>query len=195
MRSLLLPLLFIVSSLAVAAQPTAAPDSVERAVIEVLNQVRTHPRDFVAVIDRYVRYVRSMVPDRAALESAARECKQRLLRQKPVVPLTYHVALQGAAEEHGADTEQHDLIGHIGSDRSDPAQRVFRHAKFRRVSECIAYGHRHADMIVAALLVDHDTPSRAHREYILSPDFDAVGVSIVSHGKYDRAAVIVMAHP
>lgn len=195
MRTTLIVLCSLITMVSLHARTQPVPDSVERAVIDALNVVRTKPKDFVPVLERYRIHMRSYVKDVAAFESALRECKVRLLKQKALPPLIYHEALQGAAEEHGHDTEAHDMIGHIGSDRTDPAQRVFRHAKFTRVAECIAYGQRHADYIVAALLVDHDTPSRAHREYLLSPDFDAVGVSVVGHQRYDRAAVIVLAHP
>lgn len=194
MTSLYIALLLCVT-LPTVAQTAPAPDSLEQALITEINRMRSAPRLYVDVLDRYKLHMRSFVKDKQEFERALRDCKKRLMKSKPIITLAYAIELQGAAEEHGRDTHLNDITGHVGTDGSKPDTRVLRQGSFRRIAECITYGQRMPDMIVAALLVDHDTPSRAHREFLLSPDFQAIGVSIVPHTTYDRAAIIVLAQP
>lgn len=168
------------------------PDSSEAAFITVLNAVRINPASFLPVIDGYERYVRSFRKDKAGLDKALREIRARLKRQKPLSPLTVHPALQGAADDHVSDLGRTGLMGHIGSDESNPLTRVQRYGSFLTIGECITIGYLTPDLMVASMLVDEGTPDRGHRENLLKFMFTHVGVGIGEHPSLRVATVVVL---
>lgn len=46
--------------------------------------------------------------------------------------------------------------------------------------------------MLAALLVDEGSPSRGHRETLLSADYIFIGVAVAPHPRYDYQCVVVL---
>ncbi|MDZ4745477.1 MAG: CAP domain-containing protein [bacterium] len=168
----------------------ALPDSAETEFITVLNSVRSDPASFLPAIDKYERYVKSFTKDKKALEKALREIRKRLKSQSPLLPLATSPVLQGAADDHIGDMASSGIMGHIGSDGSDPLKRVRRFGSFIYLGECITLGYLRADLMVASMLVDEGTPDRGHRENLLKPEYTHIGVGIGSHPSLRIAAVV-----
>lgn len=162
-------------------------------VATLINRVRTQPSSFLPDIENYYRHVRSLTPSKRELEKAVKEIRKLLAKQKPLAPLSFDSTLVRAAIDHLRDTERHALIGHIGSDGSTPLDRVKRYGEWTTIGECISYGQRTASMILAAFLVDEDTPDRGHRINILGSNYTSVGIATGTHPKYGTTAVIVLA--
>jgi len=100
-----------------------------------------------------------------------------------------------AAAEHASDLiNSGDRLGHTGSDGSKPADRLSRHGRwFERASECLAYRHSSASMLVSQLLVDDGMVSRAQRNTILSDEIRAVGLAVTNHPTHGVLAVLTFA--
>ena len=165
----------------------------DTAFISLLNSVRAKPSSFIKTIDEYYYQWRSFVADVKGLEKAIAEIKQRLKSQKKLPALTFDSTLAKAAYDHALDCYNMNLLGHIGSDKSDPTTRIARYGKWAAMAECITYGQKKTSMMLAAMLVDEGTPNRGHRESLLSNKYTSIGVAVMGHMRYDFQCVAVLA--
>jgi uncharacterized protein YkwD len=160
--------------------------------IQTLNQLRNDPQSFESAIDEYYYEWRSFVSNRKGLEKAVKEIKQRLRTQSKLPTLTPDTNLLKAALDHANDSYNMNVVGHIGSDGSNPGSRVKRYSSIENIAECITYGQKTSRLMLAALLIDEGNPSRGHRESLLSAKFSLVGVAVASHPRYDFQCVVVL---
>mmetsp|Transcript_29031 Transcript_29031/g.88726 ORF Transcript_29031/g.88726 Transcript_29031/m.88726 type:complete len:187 (+) Transcript_29031:4074-4634(+) len=100
-----------------------------------------------------------------------------------------------AAAAHAADlANSGERLGHTGSDGSSPAERLSRYGRwFERASECLAYRHTSASMLVAQLVINDGMASRTQRNTVLSPYMRAVGLAITKHSLHGVLAVFTFA--
>ena len=167
-------------------------DSLNKAFIAELNQMRANPKAFIPQIEAYRRQLSSFTHNKKALNIAVAEIKQILAKQQPLSQLTLDSALMQATREHMMDGAKAGFIGHIGSDHSDPGVRAARYGRFIALSEAITYGHLSTSLMLAAFLVDEGTPSRGHRMAMLSPVYTLVGAAYGPHPKYDSHIVVLL---
>ncbi|MCX6140765.1 MAG: CAP domain-containing protein [Candidatus Kapabacteria bacterium] len=189
--------LIVASSCSLFAQSQGQQqiDSIQREVLQVLNTVRNDPQSFIPAIERYRTHVRSFTKSVKALDAAVKEIKAQLKKERPLPLLNMQGALQSAAEDHASDITSHDVMGHIGSDGSDPLKRVNTYGQINSLGEAITYGHNTPELIIASFLVDEGTPDRGHRKNLLNPTYTLVGIAIGTHSTYGRACVIVLGAP
>lgn len=161
-------------------------------LVNAINAMRADPASFIPEIDTYYREWRSFVKDKKGLKKACDEIKAILKKQKPLAPFQLDSVLTKAALDHAADGRNMGILGHIGSDKSTPADRVKRYGTFLSVSECITYGQKTPQLMLAAFLVDEQTPDRGHRKTMLSTKLTHIGVAIDAHPKYDFQCVVVL---
>jgi uncharacterized protein YkwD len=173
--------------------PLLPSDSLARAFVSELNAMRANPKAFIPKIDAYQRQLRSFTPSTSELDKAVKEIKKELAKLKPLNQLSVDTALALAATDHMLDGQRSGLVGHMGSDGSDPGQRVARYGQFRTLSESITYGHMSSSLMLAAFLVDEGTPSRGHRKSMLSQDYTLIGVAVGGHPQYDSQVVVLLA--
>lgn len=171
-----------------AQQPNAA---LVQDVLTALNALRTDPSSFVPKLRAYRDYMRTRTKDLASLDAAIAEATKRLSSEKSLVAVNMQGALLLAAQDHAADITKNVVLGHTGSDKSAPVDRVKKYAPLPRVGEVVTYGFTTADMILASFIVDQDTPNRAHREILLNSTYTMVGIAIATHKKYGTSCVIV----
>lgn len=93
----------------------------------------------------------------------------------------YEVAL-GHAMESGKS-------GHTGHRNFDKRFKPLL-GKYNLVAENCAYGYDKAIDIVIQLLIDENVSNLGHRKNILNPEYNATGVSIQPHKKYNHNCVI-----
>ncbi len=188
----LLVLGFVFHAYSMIAQPTdSADDSLAMAFIQELNDMRANPKSYIPKIDAYQQQVSSFTPDKKALRKAVKEIKTELAKLKPLPPLVFDSALAKAAMDHVEDAARTGIVGHIGSDRSDPALRVAKYGRFTSLAESITYGHLSTSLMLAAFLVDEGTPSRGHRKAMLTSDLLLIGAATGIHPKYNTQIVVV----
>ena len=134
----------------------------------------------------------------ASGKAAVLEAIDALKTKAPVSAraLTVHEGMSKAAADHAADlVNSGNRLGHTGSDGSHPADRISRYGRwFERASECLAYRHTSAPMLVTQLVVDDGSnPNRAQRNTILSPEMRAVGLAVTNHPQHGVLAVLTFA--
>ena len=165
-------------------------DSLSIAFVEEVNAMRQDPRSFIDDVDAYVLEWKSFVRNPKELQKAANEIKKILRKLDPLPPFHVDSALQLAAADHAEDCKLMGVVGHIGSDGSNPQVRIERHGSFNNAAEVITYGQPTTMEMLAAFLVDHDSPSRGHRKSMLSTVLTHLGVVIDEHPKFRIQCVV-----
>lgn len=151
----------------------------EKQVIFLANLARMDGELFAnTILDSYLegkdknRYTRSLYKDLAKVENLPMLKPEKDLHQ--------------VAEEHAEKSGKRGTTGHERfNKRYEPLLR-----KYNEVGENLAYGYSQAIDIVIQLLIDEGVPSLGHRKNILSPNFNAIGVSIKDHKNYGSNAVM-----
>ena len=158
----------------------ARADDLSRQVLSEMNFARTSPREYASVVATVS----------GGRSPAAREAIDFLKRAKPLPALTYSGGLSAGARAHVADQGSRGAVGHAGSDRSQPWDRVERFGSWLgTVGENIAYGHRSARQIVCALIIDEGVRGRGHRKNIFSREFGVAGVATGGHVRFGTMCV------
>jgi uncharacterized protein YkwD len=174
----------------------------ENEVLREHNLVRTDPQAYADHLTKWLRYYRGKMrklPGRRRVYTnegvgAVKEAISFLHAAKPLPPLTPSSGLSRAARDHVRDTGRKGVMGHLGTDDSEPGDRVSRYGTwFGRVGENITYGGRDARELVIRLLIDDGHPDRLHRENIFQGEFLVSGVSIGRHAEFGSMCVITYA--
>lgn len=153
----------------------------EKAVLNLMNQVRTNPQLFLKVFALPYIEKNELKRNRYA-KSLIRE----LERKDSIQPLKFENALQGMSEEFAKEAGRKGWVGHRHVD-----QRFKKHAEHLDVTaENLQYGYESPIDIVMDLLIDFDTPNLGHRKNILDESFSLIGISIQEHKSYDYITVM-----
>ena len=171
----------------------------EKAVLDELNLARTQPQKYAVFLEEFRkdfhtdksfrRHGVNMITKEGV--AAVDEAIAFLKKQKPIGAMTLSRGLSQAARDHASDIGPKGVVGHAGSDKSQPADRMNRHGKFRRTAgENIAFGPDEARQIVMQLIVDDGVPSRGHRQNIFQDAFRTVGIAIGPHKTFRNVCVM-----
>jgi uncharacterized protein YkwD len=135
-----------------------------------LFMVFAHPRHTITADDIPVLRAQLLELVNAA-RSEPRRCGER---QFPAAgPVRYSDALTRAAVIHAADLAQRASLDHVGSDGSNPGERLTRIGyRWQLSGENLALGYDDVEAVVRGWL---DSP--AHCENIMEPRFDEMGLA------------------
>lgn len=113
--------------------------------------------------------------------SYIRSLHRDLKKTLDLVPLKPEEDLTAVAQEHAQSSGKKGITGH-GSfkKRFEPLMGK----PYQHVGENCSYGYERAIDIVVSLLIDEGIKSLGHRNNILSPDFNSIGVAIRPHKNY-----------
>jgi uncharacterized protein YkwD len=121
----------------------------------------------------------------------AQECFDEMIKSNPVKELIWSDFLYQSAYDHAEDIGSNGLIGHMGSDSSDLAERVERYTGWKgSIGENIYYGLSSPSEIVTLFLIDEGIDDRGHRKNILNGKFELAGVAVYPHFYYGFVSVI-----
>ncbi len=176
----------------------------EKDVIFEMNKVRTDPVRYAnEVLKPLLSIYRGKIahwPDQIpietyegarALNELIRELEARTTRLAPLRPSK---GMSRAADDHARDQGRTGGLGHDGSDRSTPFQRMNRYGAWQGTAgENIEYGSSNGAQSVIFLLIDDGVRDRGHRKNILNPRFLVAGVATGSHPVYDTVTVTTFA--
>jgi hypothetical protein len=171
----------------------------EKEVIMELNRARTDPAGYAELVEDFKKhYVGNYIylPGRNPIitregASAVNEAIEYLKSAQPVPPLHASRGLSHAARAHVEDQGPTGLIGHDGTDKSSPQDRIERFGKWgKSFGENINYGNRSARQIVMQLIIDDGIMDRGHRTNTFKALFRVVGVSCGPHHSYGHMCVM-----
>ncbi|CAG9313749.1 unnamed protein product [Blepharisma stoltei] len=183
-------------------KPTLSPESLsslQHAVLEELNQVRTNPRGYASHVTEILKYYHGNMfqkPGEITIvtqegPAAVRECVQVLGSTSPICPFQFSEGLSKAAQDHCNDTGPKGKTGHSGTDGSSMGSRIERYGNWNTcIGENIDYGNSTAREIILALLIDDGVSSRGHRTNILNPNYRIVGIGYGPHAHYHHMCTI-----
>jgi hypothetical protein len=169
---------------------TAKAGRLDREVLEEINFARTHPAEYALVLrdsgrddDRYGYGDRD--------DGALAEAVAFLERQPPLAPLDPSRQLALAAADQAASQGPLGRVGHLGADRSSPAQRIHHRGVWSsRSAETISYGYDTAAAVVRQLIIDDGVADRGHRMIIFDPALRMAGAGCGPHAVYRYMCVI-----
>ncbi len=174
----------------------------EKAIVHEINAARTNPKGCASFLEQWKRYYDGKllrIPGEGILMTeegaiAVNEAINFIRSLSPVPRLSPSKGMSLGAKDHVKDQGSSSSIGHKGSDRSQPWDRVNRYGMWERcIGENIAYGSDRARNIAMSLIIDDGVPSRGHRKNIFNPDFRVIGVACSHHATYRTVCVITFA--
>jgi uncharacterized protein YkwD len=173
---------------------------IEKEIVLEINRFRANPaayaKKYIAPLAKhYQRKVLYYPNDQPILTKegvrALNECVRVLKKATPQSIIFPDKKLTKAANDHQKDQEKTGKTGHTGSDHSNLKKRIERYGKWQvRIGENIAYGNSSARQVVIFLLIDDGVKNRGHRNSLLHPAFNAVGVSFGHHPVYSTMCVM-----
>ena len=96
-----------------------------------------------------------------------------------------------AARDHVNDQKDSGEVGHTGSDKSSPFERMNRYGSWQSTAgENISYGKNTGKEVVLQLFIDDGVKSRGHRKNILNPAFKVTGIACGPHKRYRHSCTI-----
>lgn len=160
-------------------------DETAQAVLQEINFARTRPAE-------YAQLVLTQADGRSqADQRAMREAVNFLQHAKPLPPLAFSSGLSMGAMEHVTNQGGSGTVGHEGTDRSSPWQRMAHYGRWTGMAgENISYGVSTPRQIVISLIVDAGVSGRGHRKNIFSRAFGVAGVASGYHARWGTMCVM-----
>jgi uncharacterized protein YkwD len=148
----------------------------EKKVILFMNMARHDgPLFSESFLQSYIR------ENRLENSSYIKSLQRDLKKTKGLLPLKAEEDLTAVAQGHALSTGKKGSTGHGGFKKRFEA---LMGKPYMHVGENCSYGYERAIDIVVSLLIDEGIKSLGHRNNILSPDFNSVGVAIRPHKSY-----------
>jgi hypothetical protein len=168
-------------------------------VLREMNHARTRPVEYAAFLREWEDHFdgnalrRPGLPIMITAEGVAAvieaEAFLQTVRAVPALALSHGVSR--AAADHVDDQGPRGTVGHVGSDGSQPWDRVSRYGEWSgSLGENILYGRETPRNVVISLIVDDGIRDRGHRQNLFDPGFRVVGVAWGGHAAYDSMAVM-----
>ncbi len=175
-------------------------EKIAREVFTQTNLARTNPQEFAEHLIEYKKLFHGnstmIYKDGVNWQTnegvtPVKEAIAALLKQKPLPALEYSEGMSKGAADHVKDTGPKGTVGHAGSDKSSPFDRINRYGAWHLTAgENIAYGAGSGRDMVMELIIDDGVPGRGHRENIFNADFKITGVACGYHKVYELMCVI-----
>ncbi len=157
--------------------------SEEKVMIDEINLLRSNPAGYIQYVELYSKKYEKQYPaEDKDFTEAVKELKEQLENMKPLSQLQPNEQLYNVAKAHGLDNNTHNRLEHIGTDKSDPFDRVKRSGLKNYIdskgyfapNENLVGGENSPRESVVALLIDAGVSSRGHRKALLEPNWEYV---------------------
>ena len=177
-------------------------EQIEKDILQEMNQARTNPQAYVDKLENFKTYFRGLkrhLPGKATVLTtegvkAVDDAIAYIQNIEPLNPLTLSTGMSQAARDHVIDQGNTGKLGHIGSDKSKPHERMSRYGKWHKKSaENISYGPDTGEQVIMSLIVDDGVYDRGHRKNIMNPLYQVTGVACGRHPQYQVMCVTTFA--
>jgi len=182
--------------------PLAYLTQLEREIVAEHNRARSDPASYAA-------FLRDLKPRFDGRQFAVSDTVVRMTQEgtravdEAIRFLESTVSVSALQASRGMSLGARDLVrdqgptgntGHVGSDGSQPWDRVARYGDWQgETAENVAYGFDTARDVVVQLIIDDGVRDRGHRMNIFKPEFRVVGVSCGNHVRYGTVCVTTFA--
>jgi len=175
----------------------------EKEVYSEMNIARKSPEVYVQYMEERLKYFSgknyklpgagyTMITNEGP--PAVKEAIRVLKSKKPMPELALSRGMSLGAMDHVKDTGPKGMLGHSGSDKSNPFSRISRYGEWQTTAgENISYGMDKGREVVMQLIIDDGVKSRGHRKNIYNPAFNITGVACGYHKNYKTMCVITYA--
>ena len=189
----------VISSTVIDTSYSFFSKNVEQGIIDEINLMRLNPK---AYAEKYIhprrknfkgkRYLTSPINIRTNEgERAVIECVRAMSRTAPMQTMNFYKPLYNLAHEQMILQGKTSQTGHSTPDGRSFSQRCSEHLpRDVAAAENISYGEETPREIVIQLLIDDGVPSRGHRINLLGSQYNAVGVAVGKHKKYESMCVM-----
>jgi len=171
----------------------------EDSVLDEVNYVREHPRQYANELRRYRTFFDGRVvrlpgdPVGKLTSEGTRSVDEAIAfldRQQPLPPLANARMLALAARDLAEEQDETGERGHRSADGAMPGDRVRRHGGDIYVGETISYGYDDASGVVRQLIIDDGVATRGHRALIFASGNRYAGVGCGRHPQFGYMCVI-----
>ena len=166
----------------------------------LLNQCRETPSFLITILESCIpRFNGKIYQPKSGQENyithegvmVVYETINRLKEQKPLPPLKLSKGLFLASKAHCNDIGENGLASHQGSDGLTLSQRVEYFGEWRGlIAENIAFNDFLAEDILINFILDDGNPNRGHRENLLNPELNCIGIACGPHSVHRSCCVI-----
>jgi uncharacterized protein YkwD len=155
----------------------------EQEMVEEINLLRSDPGAYIRYVDSYAaKYEKEYSAEDQDFKNAVNELKEELKNMQALSRLVPNEKLYNVARMHGLDNKNHNRFEHIGTDKSDPFERVKQSGLKNYIdgkgyfapNENLVGGEDTPRESVVALLIDAGVSSRGHRRALLQPQWEYV---------------------
>ena len=177
----------------------------EADIVREHNLARENPGQYATYLEELREFFNGRLlelPGEIALRTdegirAVNEAIRFLQRAQPIGAVTPSRGMSRGARDHVRDSGPSGRMGHVGTDGSNPWDRVNRHGSWLvTIGENIGYGTYEpsdARKVVMQLIIDDGVRSRGHRDNIFNVEFRVIGVSCGEHKTFGSMCVMVYA--
>lgn len=171
----------------------------EAEFIKEVNRIRTQPQSYIPYLEEKIKYFKGNIyeqPGEIPLETqegakAVTEAINFLKKQEKLHPLEENKLLSQSAKDHVNDIGPKGLTDHIGSDSSEPKDRMERYLQWsKKNGENIDFGSKSGIDSVISFVIDDGVSSRGHRGNIFDKKFNFIGVSGGYHKVFSTCLVV-----
>lgn len=150
----------------------------ENSMLAEINLMRSDPAAYVAKVENYLNDVKNdptwTNADKKAELEEGRNLIVELSKTPKLSQLKPNNGLYKAAISHGKDLKKLSRITHVGSDGSQPFDRIKKHAAtMLDGSENLVSGATDYLEGLMILLVDSNVPGKGHRKNLLNPKWES----------------------
>jgi uncharacterized protein YkwD len=173
--------------------------AVEKEVLDELNLARTKPQEYATYLEKRLKdFVGNLTYRMEGQRIISKEGKKAvqeaidfLKTVQPVGRIEESAGLARAARDHVEDIGPAGLVGHVGTDGSQPEDRIKRYGESQRVEgENVSFGPKSGRENIIQLIVDDGVPDRGHRKAMFEPGLTVAGIACGAHKVYERMCVI-----
>ena len=177
----------------------------EAGIVREHNLARENPEQYATHLEALREFFNGRLlerPGEIALRTeegvrAVDEAIRFLQRAQPIGPVRLSRGMSSGARDHVRDSGPRGRTEHVGTDGSNPWDRVNRYGSWLvTVGENIAFGSydpSDARQVVVQLIIDDGVRNRGHRDNIFNAEFQVVGVSCGEHKTFGSMCVMVYA--